>query len=109
MKKLTTIAGVFALASLLTVPVFAYRGGWGGWANGPGGDCWRGPAGYGDLTDEQRTGLDELQQKFFDDTSQLRKEAWAKADELDFALSSSDPDPVLVGGILLRLHDHIHL
>jgi zinc resistance-associated protein len=93
MKKLTTIVGVFALASLLAVPVFAHRGGWGGWTHGPGGDCWRGPEGYGDLTEDQRTEMDALEQKFFGDTSQLRKELWAKTDELDFALSSSDPDP----------------
>ena len=87
MKKLATISAIMILAIALTDPVFAYRGGRGG----PG-YCWQeGPRG-GALTADQRTALAELEEKFYKDTSELRRQIWTKSDELDVVMHASDPD-----------------
>ncbi len=44
------------------------------------------------LTDEQRTQLDKLHQKFFDETAALRSQMVAKRSELDILMNTSNPD-----------------
>jgi hypothetical protein len=72
MKKLATILGILFLVGLLAAPVFAYRGGWGGWSRGPG-SCWQGGGPYGNLTESQNAEFDRLEQKFYNDTAKLRR------------------------------------
>jgi Spy/CpxP family protein refolding chaperone len=97
MKRALTIIGVVVLAAVITIPVMA---------QGPG--AGRGPMmqGYGpgdqgnysrwgwneNLTDEQRTQLDELHQKFFDETAALRSQMAAKRSELNILMNTSNPD-----------------
>ncbi len=91
MKRLGTTLGILIVIAFLAVPVFAHRGGWGGWMHGPG-QGWGGGDRYSDQTEDQRADLNKLEEKFFSDTSKLRNEIWAKSDELDIVLNASDPD-----------------
>ena len=97
MKKGLTIAGILLLAVTVAVPVFARGVGWGrgphmgywqgGPAYGPGYGGW-----YGNLTEDQRNQLETLNKKFYDETSQLRNDLWAKRAELNTLLNTSNPD-----------------
>ena len=44
------------------------------------------------LTAEQRTQLDKLHQKFFDDTAAMRSQMVAKQSELNILMNTSNPD-----------------
>ncbi|RLF53697.1 MAG: hypothetical protein DRN37_11350 [Thermoplasmata archaeon] len=96
MKRLTIVLGVLMVIAAIAYPVFARGPGW-----GPGNRMWGGPPGYcqgyghgyGNLTDEQRSKLEALERKFYDETRDLRNELWAKAGELNTLLSGPDPDP----------------
>ncbi len=97
MKRALTIIGVVVLAAAITIPVMAQ-------APGPG--MGRMMQGYGPgdqgnynrwgwnekLTDEQRTQLDKLHQKFFDETAALRSQMAAKHSELNILMNTSNPD-----------------
>ena len=97
MKKLVTIIGVMLLAGVIAYPVFAHGPGWGrgyhmrGYGGGPGA-CWQGDGGARGLTRDQRGRLDELDQKFFKETGNLRNEIWSKNAELDRLLNAQNPD-----------------
>jgi Spy/CpxP family protein refolding chaperone len=91
MRKLATTLGILLLVGVLAAPVFAYRGGWGGWSPGPGA-CWQDNGSYGNLTESQNAKLDRLEQKFSNDTAKLRDEIWAKSEELNTVLNAADPD-----------------
>ena len=96
MTKLTTIIGILVLVGLaLAVPVMAWGPHWGGghhmmgyWGNSP--EYGRGD--YGNLTTEQRSKLDTLDSKFYEETRALRDQLWTKSDELDTVLNSTNPD-----------------
>jgi zinc resistance-associated protein len=99
MKKIATLAGIMVLLVALAVPALA-QGPWSGrgpYAQvGPGycpyyGGAYGGP--WSNLTEEQRQQLDQLYQKFFDQTSQLRSQLWEKQSELNVLLNASKPDP----------------
>lgn len=98
MKKLAMILGIVLLVGVMAVPVLARGPGWGkggqrmsSWGGDPG-FCWQNGRGYDNLTEEQRTQLDKLHQKFYDETAQLRTEIWAKRAELGILLNTSNPD-----------------
>jgi zinc resistance-associated protein len=94
MKRLAMILGIVVLAGAVAVPVFAFGPGWGWgrhmmgyWGSG------QGNAGsYGNLTSEQRSQIDTLNRKFYDETADLRNHIWAKYSDLDFVLNSANPD-----------------
>lgn len=102
MKKTLTAAGIVLLVAVLVYPVFAHGPRWGGMGGGPGmwrggagwgpGACWRGGTGYGALTEEQRAQLQELRQKFLDETATLRSQLWAKRGELRALMGAKAPD-----------------
>jgi Spy/CpxP family protein refolding chaperone len=99
MKKIATLTAIMALVVALAVPALAQDPGWGRGPYvhaGPGYCPYYGGA-YGGsssaLTDEQRQQLDQVYQKFFDQTAQLRSQLWAKQSELNVLLSTSNPDP----------------
>lgn len=98
MKKMLTLGGIALLITALAIPAFARGPGWGGgpggrWGGGPGWDCpnYYGPSGA-NLTDEQRSKLDELERNFYDNTAQIRNQIWAKRGELQTVMSSPNPD-----------------
>ena len=91
MKKLATTLGILLLIGILAAPVFAYRGGRGGWSRGPG-SCWQDSGFYGNLNESQNAELDRLEQKFSNDTGKLRDEIWAKSEELNTLLNEANPD-----------------
>jgi Spy/CpxP family protein refolding chaperone len=98
MKKILTIIGVLGLAAVMAAPVMAQGPGWGRgghmagyWGGGPGYGRNNG-AGYANLTDEQRTQLDNLYKKFYDNTADTRNQLWSKRGELYTLLNSSNPD-----------------
>ena len=97
MKKLVTIIGVLLLAAVVAYPVFAHGPGWGRgghmWGNGGGpGSSWHDGRGFRGLTEGQQTKLDEPDQKFFNETGDLRGKIWNKRAELDSLLNSQNPD-----------------
>ncbi|MBW1886825.1 MAG: Spy/CpxP family protein refolding chaperone [Deltaproteobacteria bacterium] len=97
MKRLAMILGIVVLAGAIAIPVLARGPGWGkgGQRMGRGGDPGSSSQygrGYDNLTEEQRTQLDKLHQKFYDETAQLRTEIWAKRGELRILMNTSNPD-----------------
>ena len=98
MRRLFAIVGSVALVAALAVPLFAHSPGWGKgydimgyWGGGPG--CCRGfGGGYDNLTEEQRSQLDTLHQKFYDATAPLKDQIRAKSGELNALLTSPSPD-----------------
>jgi zinc resistance-associated protein len=95
MKRLTTIIGILVLAGAVAVPVMAWGPHWvrghhmmGYWGSGP--EYGRGD--YGNLTSEQKSSLDALDRKFYEETRDLRDQIWTKSRELDSVLNSSNPD-----------------
>jgi zinc resistance-associated protein len=98
MKRLVTLLGIVVLVGAIAVPVVAHGPGWGkghhmmgSWGDCPGYGPQHGP-GYGNLTEEQRTQLDKLHQKFHDETAQLRNEISTKSRERNTLLNSPNPD-----------------
>ena len=98
MKRLIALLGILVLVGAIALPVLAHGPGWGrghhmGWGGGPGqGYCGDYGPGAGNLTEEQRTKLDTLHKKFYDETAQLRNEMWTKSSELNALLNSPNPD-----------------
>jgi zinc resistance-associated protein len=96
MKKITIIIGILVLVGAVAVPVMALGPHWGWghhnmmgyWGSGPeyGRDY------YGNLTSEQKSKLDTLDRKYYEETRDLRNQVWTKSRELDSVLNSSDPD-----------------
>lgn len=95
MKRLFTILGVLIWVGAMTVPVLARGPGQGRgrhmgyWGDGPR-YCLDYARGTDNLTDEQRTQLDKLSRKFYDETAKLRNEIWAKSIELNGAEDKED-------------------
>jgi zinc resistance-associated protein len=99
MKKTLTILGALLLVAAVAYPVLAWGPGWGGmhrdtgWGYGPG-YCWNNGVGYGygGLSQEQATKLDQLRQNFYNNTAEIRNELWTKTRELNSELNSANPD-----------------
>jgi Spy/CpxP family protein refolding chaperone len=99
MKRLFVLLGSVLLVSALAVPLLAHgpvftrgqhmMGPWGT----DSGYCGRYERGYGNLTEEQRSRLQELDRKFYNEADMLRNEIMAMSDELNTLLNSADPDP----------------
>jgi zinc resistance-associated protein len=133
MKKVAVISGLVLLAALVAYPAFAFGPpwGWGGpmmgyggyggpmmgygsYGGGPGA-CWNygrgygnpgyGNRAYGNLTDEQEKQLDELNQKFFNETASLRNDIWKKTNELNVLMDSPNPDVEKVKALQKELSD----
>ena len=98
MKRALTIIGIVVLVAAITIPVMAQGPGTGrgrmmqGYGPGEPGDCPRYGARDDKLTDEQRTQLDKLHQKFFDETAAMRSQMAAKHSELMILMNTSNPD-----------------
>jgi zinc resistance-associated protein len=111
-KKTTKIIGISFLVAVLAVPVVALAHGWG---RGPMMGNWGGGPGYGymipygpgneTLTPDQRTQLNQLDQKFYEDTATLRKDLWDKSYELNTILNSENPDPAKVNALNKEIND----
>jgi zinc resistance-associated protein len=98
MKRLATVLGIVILVGAIAIPVLAHGPGWGRGRHmmGDGRDHHGYGYGYGrgyeTMTDEQRSKLETLHQKFYDETVQLRNEIWSKSGELRVLLDSNNPD-----------------
>ncbi len=98
MKRALAIVGILTLVAAITVPVLAQGPGTGrgrmmqGYGPGEPGECPRHGAWGDQLTDEQRTQLEKLHQKFFDETAALRSQMAAKHSELSILMNTSNPD-----------------
>jgi zinc resistance-associated protein len=94
MRNLIVTFGILALVGILAVPVFAHGpyGGQSRWSGGPG-YCWQDDPGDVELSQDQRNELSKLDQEFYNNTAELRRQIWNKSDELDVLLNTADPDP----------------
>jgi hypothetical protein len=61
--------------------------------------------GYGTITPEQRTQLDQLDRQFYDETADLRKDLWNKSFELNTILNGTDPDIEKVKALNKEIND----
>jgi len=57
------------------------------------GYCGQHERGYENVTEEQRSKLQQLDKKFYNETATLQNEIMAMSDELNNLLNSTDPDP----------------
>ncbi|MBN1848910.1 MAG: periplasmic heavy metal sensor [Deltaproteobacteria bacterium] len=105
MKKLLITATVALLVCAVAYPALA-RGPAMGQGNNP---AYGGPytnyAPQPNLTDEQRTQLDQLHKKFYDETVQIRNELGSKSLELNNLLRSSNPDATKVKALQKEISD----
>jgi zinc resistance-associated protein len=90
MKNLASLLGILVLVGAVAVPVFAWGPGrghhmMGYWGGGYG-------ANYSNLTPEQRSRLEDLDERFYSETTALRDEIWRKSAELDTLTNSPNPD-----------------
>jgi zinc resistance-associated protein len=98
MKRALTVIGIMVLVAAIAIPVLAQGPGAGrgrmmqGYGPGDQTNCPRHGAWDDKLTDEQRTQLDKLHQKFFDDTAAVRSQMVAKQSELNILMNTSNPD-----------------
>ena len=96
-NRVTKIIGIGFLVAALAVPAVVLAQGWGGRhmmdnrGMGPG-SMMAYDRGYGTMTPEQRSQLDQLHRKFYDETADLRKDLWNKSFELNTILNGTDPD-----------------
>ena len=98
MKKILIALGSFLLVASLAVPLLAYGPGWNGghhmrgyWGSDPG-SCWDYGRGYTNLSKEEQKQLTELENKFSNETNNLRNDIWSKSEELQRYLNSTNPD-----------------
>lgn len=95
MKKII-IFGTITLVALIVGSVYAWSPGR-GWGMG-GGGFGQGCPYYGNqyssdsLSAEQRTQLSDLQQKYIDETYEVRSQALQKSQELNLLMETSNPD-----------------
>jgi zinc resistance-associated protein len=111
MRRVTKMLVVALLVGALAVPVVAWSHGrvrghhmMGPWGSTPG-HGWGHERGYGDVTKEQRSKLEELDKKLYSETTDLRNEIRAKSAELNTLLNSSDPDLEKVKAVQGELND----
>ena len=105
MRKLLIIAGFMVIAGVIAAPVLAGWGpgrGWGGY-----GPCWTDNQGAtgANLTEEQSTQLNNLNQKYANETSAIRSELWAKRSELNGILYSENPDAAKAKELQAQISD----
>jgi Spy/CpxP family protein refolding chaperone len=99
MKRLFVLLGSVLLVSALAVPLLAHGPGFTGGPHmmGPWGPdsgyCVQYERGYGNVTEEQQSTLQELDRKFYNETAPLRNDSMTMSDELNSLLSSANPDP----------------
>ena len=96
MKRFAILAGSILLVAMSSYPVLAWGPMWGG---GGRGDCWQGSQNYSTVTQEQQEKLDQLNQKFYQETAQMRENLWAKRAELRENLNTPNPDGEKVKGL----------
>lgn len=106
MKRIATVLGIVILVGALAIPVFAHGpfAGGRGWFGGPG-SCWQGDRAVEDLSEDQRNQLSKLDETFFNETAELRREIWIKSDELNVLLNTADPDPAKVKAVHKEISD----
>ena len=99
MKRLFVLLGSVLLVSAIAVPLLAHGPGFkrgphmmGPWGTNSG-YCGGHETGYGNVTEKQRSKLQKLDKKFYNETATLRNEIMAMSDELNTLLNSADPDP----------------
>ena len=98
MKKAVTIIGALLLVAAIAFPVYARGQGRGkahhgmGYGKGSACYCWQHGKVYENLTEEQRSQLQELYQNFNDEKAQLRDEIRSRSAELNSLLNSPKSD-----------------
>jgi len=91
MKRYVTVMAMVFLLGMIAMPALA---------RGPGGSgdpgfhpCWQGGSGYTNLTEEQRTQLDQIHSKLCETMAPLRNELHSKYEELNTLMNGPEPDP----------------
>ena len=108
--RVIKIIGIGFLVAAVAVPaVVLAQGGRGGQMMGYQG---MGPGsmmaydrGYGTITPEQRTQLDQLDRRFYDETADLKKDLWNKSFDLNTILNGTDPDIEKVKALNKEIND----
>jgi Spy/CpxP family protein refolding chaperone len=109
-KRVTKIIGISFLVAAVAVPAVVLAQGWrggqmmGNRGMGPG-SMMGYERGYGTITPEQRTQLDQLDRRFYDETADLKKDLWNKSFELNTILNGTDPDIEKVKALNKEVND----
>ena len=100
MKNIAYISGILLVVAVLAASVSAHGPG-GGWGlghhmmdpegMGPGYNRQYGNS-YGNMTEEQRGGLEQLDREFYGDMSVIQNQLWEKMNKRDALLDSPEPD-----------------
>jgi Spy/CpxP family protein refolding chaperone len=109
-NRVTKIIGIGLLVAALAVPAVVLAQGWRGghmmghWGRGSG---YMTPydRGYGDLTPDQKTQIEQLDRKFFKETADLNDRLWRKSSELNALLNTTDPDTKKVKELFKEVND----
>jgi zinc resistance-associated protein len=110
MKRWLIALGILLLVGFIAYPVMA-RGPWGwdhhprGYGGGGPGSCWDRGADNENLTDEQKTQLDNLHKAFYEETSPLRDRLWTKHAELNEVMNAPTPDADKAMSIQREIND----
>ncbi|MBT3178772.1 MAG: periplasmic heavy metal sensor [Desulfobacula sp.] len=108
MKKSIIIISSLLIVAFVSGNVFARGQGKGqGMAQGYNQDCSRyeGQGAFNDLSKEQRTALNELRQRFIDETYELRAAKFAKQQGMRMLMQTSDPDRAKLGTLSQEITD----
>lgn len=94
MRTFFVTFGILALVGVMAFPVFAHGpNDWHSRGSGGPGYCWQDNPGEAELSPDQRNELSKLDQEFYNNTAEVRRQIWNKSDELDVLLNTPDPDP----------------
>jgi zinc resistance-associated protein len=111
MKKILAILVGAALVAAVAVPLWAYGPGWGRghhmmgpWGTAPG-YSQQHERDFGNLTEEQRSQLEQLDRNYYDETATLRDQIWAKSAEINTLLNGPNPDVEKVKALQKELSD----
>ena len=111
MKKVLALLVGAALVAVVAVPLWAYGPGWGRgqhmmgpWGSAPG-YSQQYERGFANLTGEQRSQLQQLDRKYYDETATIRDKIWAKSAEINTLLNGPNPDVEKVKALQKELSD----
>jgi zinc resistance-associated protein len=100
MKRFAILAGAILLVAVSSYPVLA----WGPRGGGPG-YCRQDSQRVNTLTQEQQEKLDQVNQKFYQETAGMRESLWAKRAELRENLNAPNPDEEKVRALQKEISD----
>lgn len=111
MKTLLTVLGIALLIGIFAYPAFSDGRGrsWGhhmmGYSDREYGFGHMHSRGYGNLNDEERAKLEDLDRTYYQQTEGIRNQIMNKSEELDALMDAQNPDPERVKALQREISD----